>query len=59
LFPLIRDSDHLHLQALKMRGRVGDGSDLPGTLGDVMIKGLLNATPIADIGEPLDISREN
>lgn len=54
LFPLVRESDHLHFQALKLRGHDGT-QGLPGHLGDALDVGALNGTAIADIGNPLDL----
>lgn len=56
IFPLVRESDHLHFQALKLKGHVGT-EGLPGHLGDALDVGALNGTAIADIGRPLDLGR--
>jgi len=54
LFPLVRESDHLHFQALKLKGR-DNTNGLPGHLGDALDAGALNGTPTADIGRPLEL----
>jgi hypothetical protein len=56
-FPLVRASDHLHFQALKLKGREGN-EGLPGHLGDALFAGALNGTPLADIGRTLDLGDE-
>lgn len=58
LFPLARESDHRHFQALKLRGHVGT-QGLPGQLGDALDVGALNGTAVADIGNPLDLGEAN
>lgn len=57
LFPLVREADHLRFPALKVRGR-DSTQGLPGNLGDALDAGALNGTPIADIGNPLDLRSE-
>ncbi len=58
LFPLARESDHLHFQALKLKGHAGT-QGLPGHLGDALDAGALNGTAIADIGNPLDLGQSS
>jgi hypothetical protein len=55
LFPLVREADHLHFQGLKIRGFNGMNDKLPGHVGDALNMGILNATPVADIGNPMDL----
>lgn len=58
LFPLIRVADNLHFQALKLKGH-SDTRGLLGHLGEAIDNGALIGTPVADIGDPLDLKSEN
>ena len=54
IFPLVRKSENMNFQALKVKGITIDrNGTLSGHLGDALDKGMLNATPVADIGNPV------
>ena len=54
-FPMIMERDRLIFYALKLKDYNGDPANLPGHLGDALGGRLLNGTPIADIGSPLNL----
>lgn len=55
LFPLVRASDHLRFQAVKLKAETPREMQGLVALGAL---GAFNATPIGDIGHPLDLGDE-
>jgi hypothetical protein len=58
LFPLARETDHLHFVGLKVMGHQGN-QGLPGNLGAALNERSLNGTAIYDIGTPIDLGQEH
>lgn len=58
IFPLVRQEDHLFFQTLKVRGHENGTQDYPDRVGQALDSGLINGTPIADIGNPLELGSE-
>jgi hypothetical protein len=59
IFPLVRAEDHLRFQPIRLRGDAGGAFNLPGNLGIATAKGLINASPTADIGSPIQVTGDD